>query len=64
MAFSHFFSRMAWCSFNVSWESNQNPSQRVASLLNGISLPPTLILAVGVFLFLWKRAVSVFHGQR
>jgi len=60
IAFLAFFSLVAWCSFGVRWESSQIPSQRVASLLRGTSWFPTMMLAVGTVLFLWKRAALVF----
>jgi len=47
-------------SFSVSCESSQIPSHRVASLLNGTELFPTVTVTVGVVVFFRKIAASVF----
>jgi len=47
---------------SLSWESSQIPSQRVASLLNGTVLVPTIIVAVGV-VFSYERVLPLSsHG--
>jgi len=45
--FLAFFILMQRCSFKVSWEPSHAPSHRVASLENGTSVSPVLILAEG-----------------
>ena len=64
MAFFPFFIRQAWCSFSESWESSQIPSYRVASLLKGATLFPTLTWAEGGDCFLRNRAASVFSSSK
>jgi len=60
IAFLLSLSRLAWCSFSVSWEYSHTLSRLVAAMFNGISAVPTLAAAVGLVFFLLKIAASVF----
>ena len=64
LSFLLFFSWMAWCCFRARWAEAELRASASLSCRRGRCLPPTLMVADGAVLFLWKRAASVFPWSK